>query len=282
MESCKRRRGAQPPAFWVLGLLLTASTGASAANGDIWIAQCENCNAMSDFGAVALAEARAAVQTGLYVITSQNYPRTAYVRVTGSPGWVCDRFGECEHTLRNAYAQLINESGTAVAVPSDLDRIDEALHGTSRAQRIPPLPIRPDYARSFIGSFDEELIPAIGQALLVGGFNQGFLPIGTKVIVVFMDGTKAEFIKVCQCTDMWRWTGRAWDAQGRRIHRDGTPLPNPNWFGNGTGRVITRFTDAGTARDIRFLFSGETLCRVSTRVQVNGVEISYIVTYLPC
>jgi hypothetical protein len=282
MERCIRRRGARPLALWVLGLFLTASTGAFAANGDIWIAPCENCNAMSDFGAAALREARAAVQTGLYVITSQNYPRTGYVRVTGSPGWVCDRFGECQYTLRNAYAQLIDETGTRVAVPTDLDRIDEALHGTSRAQRIPPLPIRPDYAGSIINSFDEEVIPAIAQALLVGGFNPGYLPLGTKVIVVFVDGTKAEFVKVCQCTDMWRWTGKAWNAEGRRITRDGTLVPNPNWFGNGGGRVITRFTDAGTPRDIRFLFTGERLCRVSTRVQVNGVEISYIATYLPC
>ena len=202
MERCKRRRGARPLALWVFGLFLSAATGASAANGDIWIAPCESCNAMSDFGAAALAEARAAVQTGLYVITSQNYPRTGYVRVTGSPGWVCDRFGECAYTLRNAYAQLVNESGTAVAVPSDLDRIDEAMHGTSRAQRIPPLPMRPDYASSFINSFDPEVIPAINQALFVGGMNPAYLPIGTKVIVVFVDGTKAQFIKVCQCTYM--------------------------------------------------------------------------------
>jgi hypothetical protein len=267
---------------WVLALLLSCSTCAMAAEGDIWIAPCDDCNTMTDFGSAALQEARAAVQTGLYVITSQNYPRTGYVRVTGSPGWVCDRFGECRYILRNAYARLVDESGTAVAISSDLDRIDEAIHGTSRAQRIPPLPMRPDHALSFIHSFDAELVPAINQALFVGGINWVSLPIGTKVIVVFADGTKAQFVKICQCTLAWAWTGKAWDAQGRRITRDGTVIPNPFGFGNGGGRVITRFIEPGTGRDIRFLFSGETLCRVSTRIQVNGTEVSYISTYLPC
>lgn len=266
----------------IMGVLLGGSISAHALNGDIWIAPCENCSAMTDFGNLALQDAQTAVRTGLYLVTSRNYPKTGYVRVTGSPGWVCDQWGECEYKLRNAYAQLIDESGTAVAVPADLDRIDEAIHATSRAQRVPPLPIRPDDVDSFIGSMDEFVTRAINQALLVAGINNGYLPVDTKVIAVFADGTKAEFRKQCQCTDMWVWTGKAWNSSGRMINRDGSLRSEQNTSGLGGGTAGTQFIAAGTGSDVRYHFTGDMRCRVSTRIDINGVEVSYYFTYLPC
>jgi hypothetical protein len=236
---------------------------------------------MVDFGTAALQQAQALVQPGTYVVSSRNYPRTGYVRVTGSPGYECDQWGECEYVLQNAYAQLLGENGAPISTAAELNQVDEATFIASRAEKIPPLPINPTYAGSFINSDDAFVSPAIGQALLVAGINQGYLPIGTVVIVVFQDGTSAQYRKVCQCTEMWIWNGKAWNAQGKRITRNGTLVSNPNTTGQGTGASDAAFISPGGS-DIRFDLGGEAKCSTTTQIRIDGTLVSSVAIIIPC
>ncbi len=137
-----------------------------------------------------------------------------------------------------------------------------------------------NYAGSFVNSLDEELIGGINQALLENGSSPCNLPVETVITIEFDDGTTAEFIKWNGAfSDMWRWTGIAHDAQGRRINRDGT-LKGASTIGSGGGEG----TDVRSGYTFRLIGSGASTCGAIGTVLDSATGILYLHTYsyLPC
>ena len=209
------------------------------------------------------------------------------MRVVGRPSSVCEQWPDCEFRLLNAYGTVVTESGSPTVGTGDLERIDEQLFTVNRATRVPPIDLPPNYQSSFISSLDEEVAPGISYALGIKGVNVALLPTGTRVVVTFSDGTRAVYIKIGNSTVMWEWTGLAWNANGQRIHRDGSPVDNPSsaGFGGGIADVFgigVSSIGGSSAMDFRYELAGLSACRSSLSLYVNGVQVWSIVTYQPC
>jgi hypothetical protein len=266
-----------------VGILLGASSTALALNGNIYIVPCDTCSSIGSFDQAARAASSVEVSPGTYIVSSRSTDRSAYVSITGTPRYRCDTVsGDCIQWLANLGSSVINQAGAVVGSETELVATDNILFGRTRS--VPPVTISPTFASSFINTVsDAEIGPGISQALLAKGINPAFLAIGTVVMVKFADGTQAQFVKTENTTNMWTWTGLAWDAQGRRIDRNGTLLTNPNTAGIGSG-AGTFDTLAGQV-DMR----GSALqnyaiwkCTTVTSVKVDGVLASYHQSTVPC
>lgn len=165
------------------------------------------------------------------------------------------------------------------ATESDLSDIDDQIYVVSRKNQVGTVVLPNDESTpAFEGSLDEYLTSPIQQRLVAMNPNNVYLSSGTVVTVKFPNGVTANFIKTCQCSDMWHWTGEAWDAQGRRVYRDGQAISydlSPSWS-DGTVITTTNF-----ARDYRFQASP--LCTIGTTVTDYAGGVTYTVSrYVPC
>lgn len=172
---------------------------------------------------------------GTYVVMSQDYARTAFVQVTGTVKTRM-REGLPETYLANVVGTPVNSSGGPVASDDEFDQLDGVMFGASRTTTITGVVVPSNYAASFIGSLEEEVVPGIGQGVVAKGINPGSIPVGTVITVTFSDGTTAQYVKASNfSTYQWVWNGVAHDAQGRRIDRSGAPVGNSNRGDNGGG-----------------------------------------------
>ena len=172
---------------------------------------------------------------------------------------------------------VVTETGGA-ALEADLQGTDEALFANARAKPMPPVNLSPDYASSFINSLDEEVGPGIPQAIAAKGINPVFLPVGTIVMVVFEDGSKATYRRVSLIGSIqWVWTGQAWDAQGRPIHRNGTLKGGGVAAASSAGSVSTN-----TPTSV-FMLLATQYCQVTTNISDPAGGHTYTVSHqIPC
>lgn len=199
-----------------------------------------------------------------YTVLSTTTSRTAYVQVTGQITYHFRQIPDV--TYSTISATPVDSSGNSIGAETESQQesfytaLDGNLWGVSRSE---PLEVDcPDaYATSFIGSIDEEIGPAIDQALLAKGINWATdLPNGTIVLVKFSDGTTAVFIKVSSAsTDHWVWGLSAHDKNGNPINRQGQLLTNPNTSGTGGGNGDTN------SGGFNFLFARDPECYASTQ-----------------
>jgi hypothetical protein len=262
-------------------IALWAPLSAFALNGFSYVVPCASCLTTSDFVNSAVSAASDDVQVGTFTVSSQSYSRTAYVTVSGTISTWCSLEHECSKALRNIAAVAIDANGNLISSDAELSQIDAAIFGTDRKSPAKSIQLDPSYQTSFINSVDEELTGGISQGLSDLGINVGALPIGTVVTVKFQDGTQALFAKTCQCTDMWHWTGIAYNKAGQRIDRQGNVIGNPNTSGGGGGLFhdSTRTTD-GSQFD--FWFSGGGACATSTTISIDGVVDSSWSGFVQC
>jgi hypothetical protein len=272
---------------WTAALLgsavLTFGAGTANATG-VFLAQCDTCLTLADFetSAAQAAYARGTLGGGVaglgtYVIVNRVNPKSAIVMVSGRRVQSCDSHGECRYRLVITGVRAINETGGS-ALAEDLQKTDETLFANTRATPLPPVNLSETYASSFIGSIDEEVGPGIPLAIAAKGINPVFLPVGTVVMVVFPDGTKATFIKVTAMgSDQWRWTGKAWNAQGRPINRNGSPKAGGVAGASGGGQVNTNTFAAS------FALVASQSCQMSTSIHDPAGGVTYTVWHLiPC
>lgn len=268
----------------VLVALVTRTSTGHATNLFSFVTSCSDCATVEQLRATGLQEAMAQATPGMYLVSSEQTARSAYVRVTGMRVVVCSPTNrdDCHASLRNAAATALTGDGIE-ATDDDLQAIDEKIFGVSRENKIPTVKLSTQYARSFINSQDEELTGGISNSLLNINVNTVTLPIGSVVLVTFDDGSSAQFVKRCNCTDMWGWTGLAWDSQGKRIHRDGTPIANPNTSGNGGGS--RQFSIPGGSTTFVNAYSGSAsdgTCIFTLSIFQDGVLVSFHKNIGPC
>lgn len=160
----------------------------------------------------------------------------------------------------------------------DLEKIDETLFANARAKPLPPVNLSETYASSFINSIDEEVIPGISQAILAKGINPASLPVGTIVLVVFPDGTKATFVKVnASGSVQWEWAGRAWNAEGKPITRNGALKTGGVTGASGDGQVNVQ-TGA-----VHYALTAGQSCQISTSIHDPAGGFTYSVWHIiPC
>lgn len=161
---------------------------------------------------------------------------------------------------------------------TQLDQIEQVVFGVKRSN---PIIVRmpSNYATSFSGSLDEEIIPGIGQGLIAMGINPAFIEVGTVITVKFDDGTTAQYVKMSpMSTYQWTWNGVAHNAQGKRINRNGSLVGNPNSGGAGGGEA--RSTRG--ANTFRMMGSGQCGAAGSISDGNNAVLLNYTYNYLPC
>lgn len=268
------------------GLAIGFSGVANAINSDVWILPCANCSAVNDFRLAAMQAAASPAAPGLYIVSSQSMPRTAYVRVTGTPHQICDMDGVCSDYLGAIQATVIDETNTAVTGTGKLEEIDVQTFGLKRGAPLPTVTMNTAYASSFINTEDDGLMsPWINVELSLRGINVGLLYEGTLVMVKFADGTSAQFFKYCNCDDMWHWTGRAWDAQGRPMNRDGTLKSNPNTSGSVRGSGTFYSTEGSSMAQFRMgtdFFGVQSNCLNKTEVWIDGHLASTFTSIVPC
>src|SRR5690348_12802788 len=149
--------------------------------------------------------------------------------------------------------------GSGPPTDSDLANNDAELFGT-RVDKIPPISEPESYAGTIINMSDEEVGPGISSALGKLGINAGTIRIGTIVTVTFKDGTKAKFMKISNSTEMWRWTGEAWDKDGNPINRDGSLKTNPNAAGGGYGGSVETNVPTRDGSNVVYTMTTSTKC----------------------
>lgn len=249
---------------------------AHALNGYTRVTSCPNCASSAEFAAHAVAQAQTLVKTGTYAVLSQNYDRTAYVRVSGTIKTKI-REGLPESELVDAVGVVIDMEGGTITSEAQFDQLDQVLFGVKRSNPI-TVKVPTDYAFSFISNLDEEIIPGIGQALFLKGINPASIAAGTVITVTFDDGTSAQYVKAsATATYQWTWNGVAHNAQGKRINRDGSLRNNPNTGGVGGGEA--RSTRGANT----FRLLGGSSCGASGSISQNGVTFqNYVYNYLPC
>lgn len=221
------------------GILLGTSSATYAVNGNLFIVPCASCFSLAEFRTAGLNMAKSNAYPGIYIIGSDTYPRSAYVKVVGNRQVICPtpERNDCYYVLSNYSASVVTENG-ATASEADLEQTDAKVFALNRKAKIPRVKVPAGYKTSIIGSLDQEVGPGISQGLVSVNINPGFLQIGTVVTAVFVDGTSGQFIKQCTCSDMWSWTGVAWGSDGKPINRNtGAPLKNPSTGGSGGGRM---------------------------------------------
>lgn len=262
---------------------LTLFAGAATATG-VFLGQCDTCNTLLDFQTSAEQAAlqrgtlgQVVPEVGTFVMVNRVNPRSAIVKIWGRRVQVCDSHGECRYRLIITDSLVVNETGGS-ALEADLERTDEMLHANARAKPLPPVNLSPTYSSSFVNSLDEEVGPGIPQAIAAKGINPVFLPVGTIVLVVFADGTKATYRKVTLLgTDQWVWTGKAWDAQGRPINRNGSPRAG-GVAGAGSAGAVNTQTPASVFR----LIASQS-CQMTTSISDPAGGYTYTVSHLiPC
>jgi hypothetical protein len=264
------------------------SSSANAANGFTNIATCTNCQTTADFNSAAASQALALASPGTYVVVSSNFASTSYVSVTGTLRLSGSGFGGGSHlVLTNIATTPVDATGASIASLSEADQeslyhtIDMSLFGTNRKQPFKGVHEPTQYASSFIGYDESEVVPGIGAALILMGINQNAFSPGDMITVTFDDGTSAEFVKnASTATYQWSWTGKAWDKNGNPIDRSGNLVANPNTSGNGGGSFAGSGNGGGLA--FGFALAGFGACFTDTTVTIDGVQVAYEAHYVPC
>jgi hypothetical protein len=264
-----------------LGIVLFISyKPAVALNGYTNVSIC-NCTTTTNFAAAAKNQSSRLGQGGTYIVVSSSNASTAYMSVTGKylnypkdPVWAPvsatpvdssgnSLVGESEGTLEAYYAAT-----------------DQVIFGANRSA---PTAINEpeDYASSFVGSEEGEVVPGIGQALLQLGINPAEIPIGTVITVKFSDGTTAQYVKQSlTSTYQWLWNGIVHNKTGQLINRSGGLISNANTAGAGGGSFTA--PGYGSGSDWSWTVNGNPLCTVAITTVVDGEEFTLGSFFTPC
>lgn len=285
---------------WLYGALCCLGFGTNsmaAATENTRIIECTNCTTPYEFKQAAIADNHNVQANATYTVVGSPGNGSVYAKVTG--GWVptygmIPGYGDY---IWYPSATLVNENGTPISSNSataaaQMSTIDIGIFGFTRtaapsSSYVTAVNVDDVYSSSFINSDDGEVSPGINQALLALNVNPGNLQHGHALTVIFSDGTKAVFIKNCQCTAMWIWNGQhAWDEDGRPINRNGTLKNNPNTGGTSSGSAAfaTTAMQPYTGLDVGwfFFFWGQGQCVTTTSVAIDGVEQFTFQSYAPC
>jgi len=263
--------------FWTFALtVLMTLLSATSTAGDLRVIQCSTCTVVDDFRASAVASAISKTFPGTYVVTNPDVPLTGIVKIVGTRRQLCDSNGECWWRLQILDTAVIDEDGQ----PADqeaLARIDDALYVVSRKTLVGNV-VLPADAPAFEGGYEELLSSPIQAQLIAMNPAFNLLEKNTVVTVVFPNGTKATFRKICVlCSIPWSWTGNAWDSQGRRIDRNGNLIASGPGSGGADGVVDV------SSQGRNYRLTAQPMCTFGTQVHDPAGGMTYTVArYIPC
>ncbi|MEO8019565.1 MAG: hypothetical protein ABI769_17275 [Pseudomonadota bacterium] len=257
-----------------ISLLLIVFVSASlyssdARAGNIYVVDCTTCTTIDNFKSWAGYTAAQRGIAGTYLVIGPTL--SAYIRVAGQRATTCTPNGECTSYLKILSLQSISSGGANAPTDSDLANNDTELFGTTRVDKLPPVTLPENYQTSIVNSYDEEIGPGISFALVQLNINPGTVRIGTEVTVKFKDGTKATFRKISNSTEMWIWTGKAWDKDGNPINRDGSPKTNPNPPGGGFGGSVETNVPNRDGSNVVYTMTTSTKCLFRVGIFWHGV-----------
>jgi hypothetical protein len=150
----------------------------------------------------------------------------------------------------------INSNGISLAGQSEASlqgfysAFDATIMSTSR--NAPAEITEPsNYAGSFIGSEEAEVVPGIDRAFITLGINAAFVfKPGSQITVNFADGSSAIYIKnPAYSTYQWSWSGIAHNKDKKRILRNGTIVTNNASGGGGSFDVAGFGGGSGAGAD---------------------------------
>lgn len=246
-----------------------------AQAGNVYILDCAHCATVDDFKIFAGVTAAQRQQGGVYIIVGRNQPVTGHVRVVGQAATTCTPNGECQQYFRILSITSITSAGAPASSVEDLYNNDKELFGASRVEKLPRMTIDPDYASSFIGASDAEVISGIQRAFIQHNILPSSVATSTIVTFYFSDGTSAQFKKITKLgSAQWEWTGKAWDADGNPIERDGDPIANSNTPGSSGGAVGLSIPDRFGAHII-YSMTTSSKCLIQISITWNGRTDSF-------
>lgn len=277
------------------GLLFSCGfSSAQAMNANTRTIHCATCSTPSEFSAAASNDNNSNVQANaVYTVISDSQAMSAYVNVTGSWWPLPPTYTSFIWVIDTHTPMAENGGALSVDLPTaqaQMGVTDVGLFGYTRNARTPNIStinMPSNYDSSFINSSDELDSPGIGFALGQMGVNPSSFPIGSKLTVVYPDGSKAVFVKASNlATYQWVWDGiHAWNAQGKPINRSGTIIGNPNTAGGGSGSATesaTVLTSVGdTAAGLWILYQQQ-MCVHTTEYRINGTYVGTFTGYAPC
>ena len=273
-----------------LGVCLACSS-AQALNGNARVISCANCSVPTDFRDAAITDSYNYFQANAaYTVISNSTPRTAFVSVGGY--WMPDPFNYsvAYWTVTGAATGDMNGAPLSSDIPTaqaQMSVIDVGLWGFGRSStpKVTSIAMSPDYDSSFINSTDEMDSPGIQDALYRKNIALTDLPVGTKLMVTFSDGTRAVYVRTsATATYQWTWDGlHAWDAQGRPLSsRGGNLVNNGNTSGAGSGSVGLYQSISGDSGVWLWSFLQGQRCETTTTVTYNGTVMSSWYGLVPC
>lgn len=276
-----------------LGCALLASVfvvnPAHAGNGFVFTVNCAACQTSADFVSAAVSAAQARAWPGTYVVTSVTYPATAYVNVAGTI--FIGPMPQMKFYLLNITTTLVDASGSSLAGQSEATleatfaAIDLMIFGNIRKSGAinGVIKIPPNYGTTPINSetWEVDSSNGIGNALWTTlGVDQGNLPMGTLVSVVWQDGTTAQFVRTNSVpTLQWVYVpGSMKNKNGQPITPvSGTTILNPNPGGTGGGASVP-----GVPAPRTIIFLGSKAC-VGEQTFQDGTGAIYVYDFfIPC
>jgi hypothetical protein len=276
LAGSKANQRAHELVLLILACILFAGS-ARANNGFTYITTCA-CKTTAQFNAAAASASQGQFAQGTYQLVSSTQAMTALIKVTGYTaqysngygGWVTVFIPQTEVPIDATGALLSTSAPTESAQESFYLSYDQVLFGANR--KAPTGVNEPDnYAASFIGAEEGEIVPGIGYALILMGVNQSSIQPGTVITVTFSDGTTAEYVKApATATYQWTWNGVAHNKKGQRIDRAGNVLGNANTAGSGAGYVAISESGVNNT-NWQWTFSGGALCTVIASVTVFDI-----------
>jgi len=179
----------------------------------------------------------------LYIVTSATNPETAYVQITGQLQNVGDGGQLPVWRFQITSDVLVDASGNSLAglseasLESNFQVFDQTFYGATRGANIGQVSVPASIAPSWVGIAEGlEVLQASIPNLIYTQFNISQIPVGTTVMFVFPDGSKAQFVKSnATGTFQWVWNGLAWDKDKNPVDINGNPIANPNPSGSSGG-----------------------------------------------
>lgn len=268
------RRGPGVLAF--VAALIGLSSPTLAAN--VYVGTCE-CVTTSDYATVAARFAKANGWGGTFFLTSVAQASSAMMQVTGKIV-----FSGGEPVFEASAETPIDSSGNSLAGESESDLeifygvLDSTSYGEWRDGPFDAVIPHSGPFQTFAGTPDSWVSEFLNTE---GALVTATMLAGDVVLVVFPDGTAAEYILGAD-NKTWTWNNKAWNSQKQPIDRNGNLIPNPHTSGVGGGS--TSVSGFGPGSGWRFEMQGQAECSSTVTVydEDGNVISSGSSNWLPC
>jgi hypothetical protein len=218
--------------------------------------------------------------TGLIAASNPNQPVSALVRVTGTFLFTRSGFGSRCWSQNSGTMSAVKPNGTSIVTDADLTATDQVLFGPLRGsgKLAGPVKVSVGYGASPIN--DEAWSVDANTGINIQISNPAAVPIGTVIVVVWYDGTTAQFIRSNSVPSLlWVYVpGSMKDKSGNPI----TPLSgllilNPHSAGSGSGIVPIASGANSSLQSI-----GGNYCSGSATLTIPDDETYVFIFYYPC